>query len=187
MPSCSLCCSRCPCFDLSVQQNNNAANNDNNVNYNNMTCFSLLLQRIKRIYTSCQMYIIILYFVFVKPIITLLTCWTAFIVIYSWYILIVPIWYLINDDLFKSGILCPFGYSTCNQSNNCHCNGLQVTNSLVFPILVLGILAVPLAFRINNYSAQLSKLVTYYCLTDHYKYVDNNQNDNQQLLYENNV
>jgi len=140
-------------------------------------------------YGSCDTYGIFFYFLIIKPIFTAITCWTFFLVVYAGYIFIIPFWYLIHRHPFTSGELCPFGYSSYD-NQNFHCHGLHIDNyGVIIFCLIVGILTLPLTCRINNYSASLSKCVTYYCLTKYYKYgicnCDKNKFD--QLLYDNNV
>jgi len=199
MPSCKLCWRRCfcdcPCLDsppIPVDSPNaSSTNNNNNNNHNssNMSLCAILRKRLVTLLCSCQMLIIYLYFLIVKPVTTLLTSWTIFLVVYALYLLIIPPWYIIDDRLFKNGMLCPFGYTSCHTGNDCVCHGLPINNyGTVFLTLLIAVLAVPLAFRIDNYSGKLSKVVTYYCLTRYCKCGINSENtDQQQLLYENNV
>jgi len=189
LPCCSCCSSSstcCVCMDVPSYRKDDRDNNNNNYNNNDMSLLSMLWKRCQIFGSSCQMYKIYLYYLIIKPIIALLTCWTFFIVVYPAYLIAVPVWYLIDDHLFKSGNICPFGYSTCDVNNDCHCHGLLINNfgMLVFCAAV-GFLTLPLACRINNCSATLSKVVTYYFLTQYYKYGD--QRNNEELLYENNI
>jgi len=167
--------------------NNGNDDNSNNINYNNMTFCMILRKRVKTLFTSCQMYMIILYFLIIKPIITLITCWTVLLIVYALYILVSAVWYFVDDHLFISGNICPLGYSMC-KGNVCHCHGLHMdTTGNAVLVFFIGVFALPLAFRINNYSAQLSKSVTYYCLTQYYKFGLGDESENRELLYENDV
>jgi len=191
LPSCCPCCcclNCCACMDSpSINENNNNNNNKNDGSVDNFC--GIMWKRMKMFYTSCATYGIFLYFILIKPIITSITCWTFFLVVYAGYLFIIPFWYLIHNHLFKNGTLCPFGYSSHND-NGFRCHGFQVDNfGAAFLCFLVGLLTLPIACRINNYSAQLSKVITYYSITKYYKYgiCNCDKNSYRQLLYDNNV
>jgi len=180
MPSRSLLCKRslCPCLP-STQQSDSK--------YTNKSCCSLLYDRIATIVTTWRMYSIIFYYLIVKPIVVAMTCLHVLLIGYAVFMLVTPIIYLSRSELYTSGQLCAFGGSSCNEDgSSCHCYGILVDNfGTAIAISVLGLIMLPLAFRLDNSAAKFSKIVTYYFLTPYYQ--DGDTDQNQQLLYTNNV
>jgi len=202
MPSCSLCCHRCfSCFyprddsseiDITNNESNNSIINNtsnNNNKFSNMTFCTMFTKRIKTLYTSCRMYLIIIYFLIIKPIVTLVTCWTVLLTLNALYLMIFPLWFLINNHQFVSNQVCVFGYSSCDSNNVCGCHGGMDINSFGMAMLAffIGLFALPLTLQINNWSACLAKIVSYRCLTEYYEKNIDDQNNNHQLLSENDV
>jgi len=184
MPSRKLLLKRsiCPCLNFSAQQNN--------ANYANKSCCSLLYERIATTVTTCRMYSVIIYFLIVKPFIMIFTSFFSILfVFYALFLVGTPIGYLINSHQYKSGNTCVFGGTCSDDNTNCHCYGLQVNDfGVAFACGVFGYFLLPLMFRFSNGAAQFSKIVTYYFLTSYYSDKSDNENEqNQQLLYTNNV
>jgi len=181
MPSRSLLCKRsvCPCIAVPAQQND--------TKFNNMSCCSLLYDRIATIVTTWRMYSIIFYYLIVKPIIVLLTCLQIILVCYALFMVLTPLVYLIRSELYTSGQLCGVGGSSCNDNGtSCHCYGILVSDfGTAIGVSILGFILLPLTVRLDNGAAILSKIVTYYFLTPYYQ--DGDTDQNQQLLYTNNV
>jgi len=199
MPSCFVCWKHfwcgpwCKCAhkdddNSNSNSNNNTSNNNIEIDINNLTFCGILFRRVKILFIKCQMYLIHFYFLLIKPIVTALTCWTIILVLYALFLVIVPIWYLSDPAIFENGKVCPLSYSS-NDGNGWSCHGLRITNfGLAFLCFLVGIVVLPVTCRINSYSASLSKIVTYYFLTQYYKYGIGGQSlDEKQLLYENNV
>jgi len=179
MPSRTMLCNRscCPCVTVPSQD----------AKYRTMSCCSLLYERITTIITRWRMYSIIIYYLIVKPFVTLITSFMVLIIAYCLFTLFTPIIYLSYSKIYTSGQLCAFGGSSCNDNgNNCHCYGLLVENfGTAFGVGLIGFLMLPISFRLNNFAGQLSKVITYYFLTSYYQDADDGQS--QQLLYTNNV
>jgi len=158
MPSRELLCNRscCPC--LCVKAKNSEPK------YNTISCCSLLYDRITTMLTTWRMYAIIIYYLVVKPVVTGFTSFMIILVFYAIYMILTPILYFPLRHLYDSGQVCGFGGSTCdNNGNNCHCYGLLINNfGIAFGVGILGFLMLPLALRIDNWAANLSKITTYY-------------------------
>jgi len=156
-------------------------------NIKNMSCCSLLYERMSTMITTCRIYSVIIYFLIVKPFIVFFTSFGSFLVIaYGLFLLGTPIGYLINSHTYKAGYLCIFGGSSCS-NGHCHCYGLQVNDfGTAFAVGVIGYLLLPVCFRFSNSAAEFSKIVAYYFLSSYY-HGDKDNEQNQQLLYTNDV
>jgi len=121
--------------------------------------------RVKFLYTSWPIYVMIFYQILIKPIITLLTSWTVIFVFYWLGMISFPIWYAIDSHTFQNNQMCIFGGTgNCdNDGNNCTCYGWNINNlGNCFAACILAIITLPLILKLNNHSAKLSKMVTYF-------------------------
>ena len=89
-----------------------------NTNYEN--CLNLMMERIKYLFCSWQIYKYIFYHILIRPIITFSTWWIMIIVAVNVGLLGFPIWYHFDDKYFKDNnvILGWRGNGKCHWSDN---------------------------------------------------------------------
>lgn len=131
---------------------------------------NVMFQRIKYLYISIDLYIIIGYHIIIKPAITLVTHISGYFALYSLYLFIIPFWYGVNNNLFLENKLCMFGGSSCdNNGNNCTCYGWQIHDfGNAFAVGVVGLFTLPLTLRFCNWCAKVAKRGNYFFYTYYY-------------------
>jgi len=142
------------------------------------------LNRVKFIFTSLNFYVIIIYHLFINPILILTLGLSTLPVLGLLYYVSFILRYPFNYSWFHNNREC-WGSENCDGKMPCTCHGFAINNfGKVFLIFLCALILLPFAFHLCNYFAKLSKIVCYYILTDYYKYENSEEyNPNKSLLY----
>eukprot|EP01084_Bolivina_argentea_P210841 358758_1 len=110
-------------------------------------CWSIMINRARHLFTSCNFYKLLSYHLIIRPIIVLFTGWSWFMVVCIGYYISIPIWYYNVSDLVtkNSGIYWPYTFEY----------------SILISIGCLFIL-LPITIKISNFCAYTSKRIAYY-------------------------
>eukprot|EP01083_Nonionella_stella_P235114 827076_1 len=146
-------------------------------NNNNENCANLMFERMKSLFTSIEMYKYILYHIFIRPIITFSTCWIIFIVFTNIGLIGFPFWYLVNDTMFHENKVILAWAHDCEWPDNQRDTGVVCDKDYIWIINtferalwtgIISLLVLPLVLRLNNWFANLNKIIAYKFYTFYY-------------------
>ena len=92
-------------------------------------CINIISKRAKHLFYSGNMFLILIYHIFIRTFITIFSTLSVLLCGYCIAMVSIPIWYGIDDGLFDDRDLCPFGARDCDKGwKHCDCNVLSIDN-----------------------------------------------------------